>query len=142
MTEFKYLTSELAVASQISVADLAAAKQAGFNSIVNNRPDYEEANQPTNQQIEQAARELGLDFHYLPIVSGQLLDSNISDFRQLLPNLRLPVLMYCRSGTRSTHLWALSQANQQPSEQLCSAAKDAGYDLTALIPRLLEQSAD
>lgn len=142
MTEFKYLTSELAVASQISVADLAAAKQAGFNSIVNNRPDYEEANQPTNQQIEQAARELGLDFHYLPIVSGQLLDSNISDFRQLLPNLRLPVLMYCRSGTRSTHLWALSQANQQPSEQLCSAAKAAGYDLTALIPRLLEQSSD
>src|SRR5690606_6728954 len=142
MTEFKYLTSELAVASQISVADLAAAKQAGFNSIVNNRPDYEEANQPTNQQIEQAARELGLDFHYLPIVSGQLLDSNISDFRQLLPNLRLPVLMYCRSGTRCTHLWALSQANQQPSEQLCNAAKDAGYDLTALIPRLLEQSAD
>src|SRR5690554_4990638 len=108
--QFKYLTSDLAVASQLSVADVQAAKDAGFNTIINNRPDNEEPGQPDNGQIARAASDLGLDFHYLPVISGQLLDSNIEDFKQLLPELRRPVLMFCRSGTRCTHLWALSQA--------------------------------
>lgn len=137
--QFKYLTSDLAVASQLSVADVQAAKDAGFNTIINNRPDNEEPGQPRNEQISRAASELGLDFHYLPVISGQLLDSNVREFKKLLPQLRWPVLMFCRSGTRCTHLWALSQTGELPAEQICASASAAGYDLEALLPRIRQQ---
>ncbi len=136
MSKFNYLEPGLAVAGQLDIADLQLAREAGFNSIVNNRPDHEEAGQPDNQSIANAARQLGMDFHFLPVISGQLLDSNVSEFRQLLPKLRQPVLMYCRTGTRCTHLWALSQAGSQDLQQIFRAAGNAGYDLTSLQDRL------
>ena len=43
-----------------------------------------------------------------------------------------PVLCYCRSGTRSTTLWALSQAGKMPASEIIAAAAHAGYDMSHL----------
>ena len=51
-----------------------------------------------------------------------------------------PVLAYCRSGTRSCHLWAFSAARSQPAGTVIEAAAAAGYDLSAARP-LLERIA-
>lgn len=142
MQPFKQLTDQIAVAGQLQPEDMQRAHAAGFKTVVNNRPDAEEAGQPSNALIEQAARQQGLAYHYLPVVSGQLTDANIAEFASVLPQLELPLLMFCRSGTRCTHLWALQQAEQTaPMASLLAAAEQAGYDLQGLVPRLQEQGA-
>jgi len=132
----KQLTPTLFVAPQISVADVAAAAAAGIRSIVNNRPDGEEPGQPAAAEIEAAAKASGLAYRHIPVVSGHLADADAAAMREALAELPAPMLAFCRSGTRSTHLWALSQAGSCEVSELLMAARTAGYDLAALAPRL------
>ena len=47
-----------------------------------------------------------------------------------------PVVCFCRSGTRSTTLWALSQAGQLAPDEIVEAAANAGYDMSHLLGHL------
>jgi len=48
-----------------------------------------------------------------------------------------PVLAFCRSGTRSTLVWALARARSgDDAETLSAKAAAAGYDLTPIRPFL------
>lgn len=140
VTLFKYLTPGLAVAAQLQPSDMAQVVAAGFTRLVNNRPDGEEAGQPDQQDIRAAAEAAGLEYHYLPVLAGGLSDANITEFVQLASTFDQPVLMFCRTGTRCTHLWALQQAQAgQSLEHIVASAHAAGYDLQGLLPRLQEQ---
>ena len=45
-----------------------------------------------------------------------------------------PVLAYCRSGTRSTLLWALAQARSgMAPEAIAAHAAGAGYDVSPIM---------
>lgn len=136
MPSIKHLTPFVAVAAQLQPTDLPALAAAGFRCVINNRPDHEGADQPTSEQIEDAARASGLDYHHLPVMAGRIGDADIVDFRELLASVHGPVLAFCRTGTRSTTLWALSEAQNQPADQLMAIANKAGYPLEALRPRL------
>lgn len=138
---FRYLAPGLAVAAQLQPSDMALAAAAGFTRVVNNRPDGEEAGQPNGDSMRQAAEAAGLGYHYLPVLSGSLTDANVTEFAQLAQTFDSPVLLYCRSGTRCAHLWALqqAQAGAQTLEQIVAAAATAGYDLQGLLPRMREQ---
>ncbi len=139
MTEFKTLTDTLSVAAQITPDDLAAARQAGFRTVINNRPDGESDDQPGSTELAHLAEQLGLHYHHQPVISGQITDANIEEFGRLYDAAEKPVLAFCRTGTRCTFLWALSQAATQPLEALASRAADAGYDLSGLMPRLQQR---
>ena len=86
-----------------------------------------------------AAQASGLQYHYLPVISGQVSDENVSDFSQLLAQVKGPVLAFCRTGTRSSTLWALSEAHRLDSRAILATAKTVGYDLTGLMPRLQQR---
>lgn len=135
---FRYLTSGLAVAAQLQPADMARAAAEGFIKVINNRPDAEEAGQPASASMRAAAEAAGLEYHDLPVVAGNLTDDNVAGFAQLAKNFDGPVLLFCRSGTRCTHLWALQQAwsGQQQIGQIVAAAAQAGYDIESLVPRM------
>jgi len=48
-----------------------------------------------------------------------------------------PVLAFCRSGTRSTYLWALARHSLgDDGEALIATAAGAGYDLSSIRPIL------
>lgn len=47
-----------------------------------------------------------------------------------------PVLAYCRSGTRSATIWALSQSGLQTRDEILTAAARAGYDLRGIAGAL------
>ncbi|MEN9768683.1 MAG: NAD(FAD)-dependent dehydrogenase [Pseudomonadota bacterium] len=107
------LSPDFAVTGQIAAQDAAAIAQAGFRSIVCNRPDGEGGPaQPPFQAIEQAAAQAGLQARYLPVVAGQITAADGAALARLLLELPAPVLAYCRSGARSTTLWQLAQAQQ------------------------------
>src|SRR5258708_18627528 len=130
------LTDKLSVSSQLAPTDLTAAADQGIRSIINNRPDGEAPDQPTSAEIETAAAVLGLGYRHIPIVPGQIHDKDIANFSVALAELEAPVLAFCRTGTRSASLWALSAVAEGTSSDLLSTARAAGYDLNTLKPRL------
>ena len=85
---------------------MAVAARAGFRSVVNNRPDFEhDPGQPTNASMEAGAKEVGLEYHFLPVSGGHQTPEQIAAFARLLPELPRPLLLFCRSGARSTRLF-------------------------------------
>lgn len=134
--EIRKLTDELSVAQQITPADVAALAAAGFKSIVCNRPDGEEEGQIPFEDIARVANEQGMQAAHLPVISGQVQDDQAMQMAGALAELPTPVLAFCRTGTRSTMLWALGQAGRQPTEQILATAKAANYDLEAMRNRL------
>ena len=132
----KQLTKALSVSQQLKLSDLKLAKEAGFQTIINNRPDCEVPRQPRTATLAKRAEELGLTYHYLPIISGQMTDENVTDFAALLTSAKGSVLAFCRTGTRSTILWAKSQAGKQSAEDIINTAKAAGYDLSGIREEL------
>ena len=99
-----------ATAPQISPQDMAAIAAHGFHTVINNRPDGEGGpEQPTSQAMAQAAQAVGLAYHYLPVISGQITPEQVADFAALVNAAPGPVLAFCRSGARSTNLWHLGQ---------------------------------
>ncbi|MBA5686276.1 bifunctional protein tyrosine phosphatase family protein/NAD(P)/FAD-dependent oxidoreductase [Rugamonas apoptosis] len=130
------LAPGLAVAPQIQPADVAQLARDGYRTIICNRPDGEAGDQPVFAQIAQAAREHGIETHYLPVESGKVSDEQAAAFGQLLATVPKPALAYCRTGMRSTTMWALSQSGSQPLPQLLAAAAAAGYDLKGVVRRI------
>jgi sulfide:quinone oxidoreductase len=130
------LTEKLSVTDQITPEQVAQIAQAGFQSIVCNRPDGEAADQTSFDQIQAAAKAAGLSVGFLPVVPNAISDEHVQSFDRLMSELPQPVLAYCRTGTRSTVLWALSQAASRSIPEILRTAGAAGYDLNGLIPRL------
>jgi sulfide:quinone oxidoreductase len=108
--DIQALTPTLSVAGQIRASDIPAIANAGFKSVICNRPDGEGADQPGFAEIAQAAQQAGLEVRYLPVETGKVTDAQGSAFGQLLNELPKPVFAYCRSGMRCTTLWRLSNA--------------------------------
>jgi len=132
--EVKQLTKALSVSGQISVADIEALKAAGIKSIICNRPDNEEANQLEHSLLQKAAQKHGIDFVFMPVVSGNITAENVSDFKSALTTLAQPTHAYCRSGMRCTSLWGLAEAaNGADKQSLIEQAAVSGYDLSKLL---------
>ncbi|OOG48638.1 TIGR01244 family sulfur transferase [Rhodanobacter sp. C01] len=134
------LADQLSVAAQIDVGDIATLAAQGFRSVINNRPDGEAAAQPASALLETAARQAGLVYRHIPVVSGQLSDAQVQVFAEALDMLPRPTLAFCRTGTRSTMLWALQASG--PADAILQIAQEAGYDLSALRPRLSTDGRD
>ncbi len=134
--DIKTLTSNLSISPQVLVSEIQAIAQAGFKAIICNRPDGEGPDQPSFKEIEQAANQYGLEAKYLPAESGKVKDEEGQAFGQLLHALPGPVLAYCRTGMRSTTLWALSQAGSTPLPHILEASQKAGFDMKALVQRI------
>jgi sulfide:quinone oxidoreductase len=142
MVDIRRIDEDIAVAPQMSTDDVLEAANLGFRTLVANRPDKEEPGQPAMADIEAAAREHGLEWIYLPVESGNIRDDDVDQFAPVLSGASKPILAFCRSGTRCTALWALSSARLQPVDQLLTKARNAGYDLQGLKPRLEQQARD
>ena len=105
------IDADVCVAPQLKPEAMAEAARAGFRSVVNNRPDFEEgAGQPTNAVIEAAAIAAGLQYRHLPVNSGWQSPEEIAAFAKLCEELPRPMLLFCRSGARSARLYQAAQA--------------------------------
>jgi uncharacterized protein (TIGR01244 family) len=110
----RQIAADVCVAPQLTPESMAEAARAGFRSVVNNRPDFEEGpHQPTSASIEAAAKAAGLEYRYLPVDSSYQSPEEIAAFARLLEELPRPMLLFCRSGARSTRLFAAASASPQ-----------------------------
>ena len=106
--EIRQITEDYSVAPQIGAEHVPLIKAAGFRSVISNRPDSEDGAVP-HDEIAAAAREAGLEFRYIPVVSGQVTQEDVDAQAAALDDLPRPVLAYCRSGARCTNLYGLVQ---------------------------------
>ena len=131
---FRVLTPGFAVAGQLQPEDMAAAAAQGYALVINNRPDGEEPGQPASDTIAEAARAAGLEYHHIPLSGGGLTMDHIGRTEAALAEAKGPVLAFCRSGMRSTTLWALARAKEgHEPQELVTTAGQAGYDLAPMV---------
>jgi len=136
-TAFIRVTDTISVAGQIDADDVARAAADGFAVIVNNRPEGETPDQPPGFDIAQAAAAHGLDYVAIPVTHAGFTMEMVEAMRAALAGADGPVLAFCRSGTRSINLWALSAAaGGADADALIAAGRAAGYELGGLAPTL------
>ena len=105
------IAQDVYAAPQLTPEAMAAAAQAGFKAVINNRPDMEGGpDQPISAAIEAAAKAAGLEYAYLPVNGGYQSPEEIARCAELLKSLPRPLLMFCRSGARSTKLFMQAQS--------------------------------
>ena len=138
---FIRIDDSISVAGQLAPADIAAAAAQGFRTVINNRPDDEGPDQPPGAAIAEAAAAAGLRYVAIPVAGG-FSTRQVEAMAAALAEAEGPVLAFCRSGTRSTNLWALAAASQGGDpEAIVAAAAAGGYDIGTLLPTLRQLSA-
>ena len=134
------LTDFLTVAAQISREDIAEIAKAGYGMIINNRPDGEERGQLDHDEAAAEAKQHGLEYRFIPVVTGAITRKDVLAHRNAVLRGPQPVLAHCRSGTRCYLLWAAARAlydGESPLKLVAEAAVK-GYDLRVL-PSLVEK---
>ncbi len=143
---FRRLTDDIHVAPQIAPDDVAAAVAAfGAVLIVNNRPDGEDPGAPQGADIAAAATAAGIGYAAIPVGHAGFSDAQLDALDTARAAHPGPMLAYCRSGTRSTLLWALGAARGGADPTMvAAAAAAAGYDIgpvRAMVDALAAKAA-
>jgi uncharacterized protein (TIGR01244 family) len=134
--QIRRIDDRISVSPQIDPADVTELAAQGFAAIVNNRPDGEEAGQPEGAAVRLVAETMDLAYTAIP-VSGGFSIEQVDAMRAALDAATGPVLAFCRSGTRSTNLWALAEAKAGGDpDAIVAKAAAAGYDLSGIRPAL------
>ena len=127
------IIDEYVVSDQITEEDIEQLKEAGFKTIFCNRPDNEEQNQVTVKSIQDKAIESGLNFIHQPVIGGQISQNDIDQFSDYFDAAEKPIFAYCRTGTRSSMLWALSESGKRSIDEILRLTSAAGYNLSNLF---------
>lgn len=134
--QLKRLNTELAASPQIEPSDIETLAALGYRSIIGNRPDGEASDQPDWVSIKAAATARGMEAIQIPVIASQITDADVKAFRKALTELPKPIAAFCRTGTRSTLLWALVNAGNLTVDERISIAAAEGYDLNPFREQL------
>jgi len=134
--DIRQITPDYAVSPQIAPEDLPALKEAGFTTVICNRPDAENPMELQAEVLRAATEAAGLAFVENPVVHAALTMEIVEAQRDALDASEGPAFACCASDTRSTIVWALGQAGRRPTSEIIEAAAQAGYDLGHLETQL------
>ncbi|MGY6695134.1 MAG: TIGR01244 family sulfur transferase [Roseinatronobacter sp.] len=127
--DIRPLTEAYAVSPQLQPEDMAAIVDAGFKTVVCNRPDGEIPSELHADVMRSAAEAAALHFVFNPVIGGAITMDNVTEQGRAIDESPGPVLAYCASGNRSSIVWALSQAGKQPTDTLIAIPARHGYGL-------------
>jgi uncharacterized protein (TIGR01244 family) len=139
---FRELDKQVLVAdSPMRPQDMAEAAARGVTLAINNRPDGEAVDQFDATALREAAEAAGLDYLHIPVeleFSGEKVEALLDAMNGASGR----VLLFCRSGMRSTYLWALARAREGAMpEAVAGNAARAGYDVRPIRPWLKPRDA-
>ena len=98
------LAPGLSAAGKLDRNDIEALARAGVRTIVNNRPDGEDPGQLPAGEARVIAEGLGIAYHHIPVTAASLSPADVDAFAEVLASAPTPIVVHCRSGTRSTLL--------------------------------------
>ena len=126
------LDDKVLVSGQIWPEEVAECKLRGVTMIVNNRADREEPGQPLGAEIEEAAEAAGIAYRSVPIIRG-IGPADVEAMQEAIDACDGKLLAFCRSGTRSTLVWAIAKSRQgMPPEEIAERASAAGVDIAPI----------
>ena len=141
MAKFIQITPSFAIAAQLGPEDFARAAEAGFRTIINNRPDGEECNQLSAAEGQALAQSHGLHYEHIPATKHDLLtDPVVGRTGDVVLAGGGPILAHCKSGQRSAVVWAAATARTRPVAEVLAALRNAGLDLAFLRDELDKQA--
>ena len=139
--EIRTLSPRFAVSEQLCAEDMPAIAGAGIKTVICNRPDAEIPAEQHHHVLSAAAKAAGLNFEVLELTMQTMTPQNVARQHALMQDSEGPVLAYCRTGTRCSVVWALTQAGTMSTDDILAAANAAGYDISRIAPTL-DQMAD
>lgn len=127
------LAPGVTAAGALTRDNIEALAAAGTKIIVNNRPDGEDPGQLTADEARRLCAALGIAYHHIPFVAATLTRADIDAFASVLKGAAGPLVAHCRSGTRSTMIWALTRLREgaDPAALVALGARN-GVDISAL----------
>ncbi|MEL7114359.1 MAG: TIGR01244 family sulfur transferase [Pseudomonadota bacterium] len=134
--DIRRITPDYAVSPQILPEDIPALVAEGFTHLINNRPDAEVTPDVASDVMREAAEAAGMTYIDNPVVNGGLTLDMVETQGAVCREASGAVFAYCRSGTRSSIVWALSQAGERPTAEILAALAQAGYDQPGLGPQI------
>ncbi len=140
MTVIKPLNAKLSVAPQITLEEIPGLAAQGYRTLILNRPEGETPDQPSNAEVEAAAKAAGMRFLHIPLVSGQFPDATLDQFKRAYASEQTKILAYCRSGMRSACLWAIAEGKTSGTDAVLKTAADAGFNISG-IRSIVDQHA-
>ena len=128
-SQFRKVTENFWVSPQVREEHVRAAADAGFRTLINNRPDGEEPGQPRAGDIEAAAKQAGIAYRFVPIIRG-IGPADVEAMQQAMREAGDgKLLAFCRSGTRSALACALAKREEGASrEEVERSLTAAGFD--------------
>ena len=103
------LAPQVYVSGQLFEHDVRLMAKQGVRSIMNNRPDGESLGQPLSADLAKTAEELGMNFVHLPVNPKAITKQVVEEFAKACGELERPLLIFCRSGARSTTMWEFAE---------------------------------
>ena len=104
------LAPQVYVCGQLFEQDLKLVAKQGVRSIMNNRPDNESMGQPLSAELAKVAEELGMAFVQFPVNPRSITRQDAEAFAKACDELERPLLIFCRSGARSTKIWEMAES--------------------------------
>ena len=127
------LAPGISAAGALDRGAIEALAAQGVKTIVNNRPDNEDAGQLPADEARRIATAHGVAYHHIPVTMASLSRADVDAFAAVLKSGPQPIVAHCRSGTRSALLWALARMRDGADPQaLIAEAARGGLDLAAL----------
>lgn len=136
------LTPNVSALSQPSAKEIGELADRGYRSIIGNRPDGESPDQPTWKVLKAAALARGMEAVHIPVVASQINAADVHAFLTALERLPKPIAAFCRTGTRSTLLWALANDAHLTADERIEIAAKEGYDLEQFRALLIQEVVD
>ncbi len=136
------INPDFSVSEQITLDDIKHLKEAGVATLICNRPDGEEPNQLACCDIKTEAEKHGISFYHIPVAGREIPQDALLEFIRTIDQCASPVHAYCRTGTRSSIFWGLSEVRNCSPQQVIEAAKKVGIDLTPVAGQLDKVAAN
>jgi uncharacterized protein (TIGR01244 family) len=140
--EITHITPEFSVSGELSEAELMVLADQGVDTLINVRPDNEAEGQINHPKWQVLAKNLHIEYGYIPVKPGEYSEQDIAKFDTLLTQSKTRVHSFCRTGARAVHLWALANKNTLAFDRMHDIAKQKGYDLNLIKAKFENVNGD
>ncbi|CZT37838.1 bifunctional sulfur transferase/dioxygenase Blh [Rhizobium sp. 9140] len=136
------ISGKLSISPQPSLDGIQSLRDRGFKTLINNRPENEDSDQPGTQRERQAAQHCDLSYVFIPVILDSITEADVRAFQRAIDNSEGPVLAHCKSGTRSLSLYLIGEVldGRMSADEVVDFGRSRSFD-TSGAARWLENQA-
>src|SRR5690606_20040952 len=130
---FTAISQKLSVSEQPNIRGIRLFHDHGFRTLINNRPDNEEASQPSSAAERQEAERCDLAYAFIPVTNDTITEADVRAFQRVLEQAQAPVVAHCKTGMRSLNLYLIGEAldGRMSAEEVVEFGSSRGFDTTS-----------